>query len=82
MSYKDELIWAIHPSMKKPARMTRGAFDKVARLGWQEYKGEYDEQKEKETVFKEEDSQENQQKQEYSDDYKRLISEGIIRHID
>lgn len=80
MTYDKDLVWAIHDSMKSPTRMTRGMLNKKRRLGWREYKGDYDGKEENKTQdYKEESCEEN--KKENSNEYNRLIKSGVIREF-
>lgn len=78
MIHQKELVWAIHPDLPKPMRMTRGMLNKKRRLGWRELEGDYHVEENKED-FKKEVCEEN--KKERSDEYNRLISQGIIREF-
>ena len=81
MAYEDELIWAEHPQFKKPVQMTRGQLEGFRRLGFTEIKGEHHEKEEsikKEVVQKGDQETNNKEK---SNEYKRLISEGVIKHV-
>jgi len=78
VNYSAELVWAKHPDILRPMRMSRGMLSKKHRLGWRELTGENHEEKES---FKKEDNEVFKEidKGEKSNGYKQLISEGIIR---
>lgn len=79
MSYRDELVWATHKNLKKPVKITRGMLEKKRRLGWRELEGDYNGKENKKEVCKKKDFQETTK--EKSDEYNRLISQGIIREF-